>query len=68
LNELWSDRLIEILITDPSKLHFGQEVLHGDIQLLYYDLGDMHTLTLEIKEDIEFQNEINFKLNPEKFS
>jgi hypothetical protein len=68
LNELWSDRLIEILIADPSKLHFGQEVLHGDIQLLYYDLGDMHTLTLEIKEDIEFQNEINFKLNPEKFS
>jgi hypothetical protein len=31
LKELWSDRLIEILIPNPSKLHFGQEVLHGDI-------------------------------------
>jgi hypothetical protein len=31
LNELWSDRLIENLIPNPSKLHFGQEVLHGDL-------------------------------------
>jgi hypothetical protein len=41
---LWSDRLIEILIANPSKLHFGQEVLHGNLQRLDYDLGDMHTL------------------------
>jgi hypothetical protein len=50
-----SDRLIEILIANPSKLDFEQEVLHCDIQGLDYDLGDMHTLTLMIKEDIEFQ-------------
>jgi hypothetical protein len=31
LNELWSDRLIENIIPNPSKLHFGQEVLHGDL-------------------------------------
>ncbi len=68
MNELWSDRLIEILIANPSKLHFGQEVLHGDLQRLDYDLGDMHTLTLKIKEDIEFQRGINVKLNPEFFS
>jgi hypothetical protein len=67
LSELWSDRLIEILIANPSKLHFGQEVHHGDLQRLYYDLGDMHTLTTNIKEDIEFQRGINVKLNPEKF-
>jgi hypothetical protein len=54
LNELYSDKLIEILIPNPSKLRFGQEVLHGDHQRLYYDLGDMHILTLKIKEDIEF--------------
>jgi hypothetical protein len=54
LNELWSDMLIEILSAYPSKLHFGQEVLHGDLQWLYYDLGDMHTLTLKIRENIEF--------------
>ncbi len=55
LNELWSDRLIEILIANPSKLHFGQEVLHCDLQLLDYDLGDMHTLTPQIKEDMKFK-------------
>jgi hypothetical protein len=54
LNELWSDMLIKILIANPSKLHFGQQLLHGDLQLLEYDLPDMHTLTLKIKEDMEF--------------
>jgi hypothetical protein len=44
LNELWSDRLIEILIANPSKLHFRQEVLHGNLQRLDYDLDDIHTL------------------------
>jgi hypothetical protein len=28
---LWSDSLIEILIPNPSMLHFGQEVLHDDL-------------------------------------
>jgi hypothetical protein len=31
LIELWSDRLLTTHIPNPSKLHFGQEVLHGDI-------------------------------------
>jgi hypothetical protein len=43
-----------------------QEVLYGDLQRLDYDLGDMYTLALKIKEDIEFQREINVKLNPGK--
>jgi hypothetical protein len=68
VNELWSDRLIEILIIIPSRLHFGQKVLHGDLQRLDYDLDGMHTLTLKIKEDMEFQRGINVKLNPGKFS
>jgi hypothetical protein len=68
LNELLSDGLIEILIANSSKLHFRQEVLHGDLQRLNYDLDDIHTLTLNIKEDIEFQIGINVKLNPGKFS
>jgi hypothetical protein len=66
LNELWSDRLIEILITNPSKLHLGHEVLHCDLQRLDYDLEDINTLTLNIKEDTEFQKGINVKLNPVK--
>jgi hypothetical protein len=66
LNELLLDRLIEILIANPSKLHFGQEVLHSDLQRLEYDMGDMHTLTLKIKVDIKFQRWIIVKLNPGK--
>jgi hypothetical protein len=65
LNELWSDRLIEVLILNPSKLHFGQEVLHGDLQRLDYDLSARYTLTPKIKEDIEFQRGIIVKLKPE---
>jgi hypothetical protein len=43
-------------------------MFHGDLQGLDYDLGDIHTLTLKIKEDIEFQRGINVKLNPGNFS
>jgi hypothetical protein len=68
LNELWSDRLIEILIANRSKLHFGQEVLHCDLQGLDYDLDDIHTLTPQIKEDMEFQRGLNVKLKPRKIS
>jgi hypothetical protein len=68
LNVLWSDRLIEIFVVNPSMLCFGQEVLHGDLQGLDYDLGDMHILTLKIKEDIKFQRGINVNLNPGNFT
>jgi hypothetical protein len=44
----------------------GQEVLYGDIQRFNHDLGDIHTLTLKIEEDIEFQKGINVKLKPGK--
>jgi hypothetical protein len=66
LKELWSDRLIEIHIADISKLHFGLDALHSDLQILYYDLGDVHTLTSQIKEDMKFQRGISVKLNPGK--
>jgi hypothetical protein len=65
LDELWSDRLIEIIIPNAPELHFGQGLLHSCLQRLDYDLSDMHTLTLKIKEDIKFQKEINTKLNSE---
>jgi hypothetical protein len=67
LNELWSDSLIEIHIANPSKLLFGQEMLHGDLQGLDYDLGDRYTLNPKFKEDIEFQKGINVKLKPRKY-
>jgi hypothetical protein len=54
LEELWSDRLIQILIPNAAGLNFGQGLLHGVLQILYYDLGERYTLTLKIKEDIEF--------------
>jgi hypothetical protein len=49
LTELWSDRLIEIIIPNAPELHFGQGLLHGGLQRLEYDMGDMHTLTPQIK-------------------
>jgi hypothetical protein len=54
LKELWSDRLIEILISNAAELHFVQELFHGDIQRLYYDLGDRHIPYPNIEEDMEF--------------
>jgi hypothetical protein len=54
LIELWSDRLLETLAANSSKLHFGQGLLHGDLQILYYCLGDRHTLYPNIEEDMEF--------------
>jgi hypothetical protein len=54
LSELCSDRLLEILILNAPEFHFEHGLLHGDLQTLYYDLYDSYTLTLKIKEDIEF--------------
>jgi hypothetical protein len=50
------------LIPKAPELHLLQGVLHGDLQRLYYDLGDMNTPTLKIKEDIEFQMGLIVKL------
>ncbi len=68
LIESWSDRLVKTPVANPSKLHFGQEVLHCYIQRLDYDLDDIHILNPQIKEDIEFQRGINVKLNLGKVS
>jgi hypothetical protein len=65
---LWLERLIASLIANAPKLHVEQEVLHGDLQRKYSDLGDIHTLTPKTKEDIEFQRGLIVKLNPEKFT
>jgi hypothetical protein len=54
LIELWSDMPLETLVANPSKLHFGQELLHGDLQRFYYGLCDRHTPYLNIEEDIKF--------------
>jgi hypothetical protein len=54
LNGLWSDKLIEILTPNAPELHFGQVLLHGDLQSLDYDLDDRYTLTPKIKNDIDF--------------
>jgi hypothetical protein len=50
------------LISKAPELHFRQGVLHDDLQRLYYDLGDMHTPTLKIKENMEFQKGLIVKL------
>jgi hypothetical protein len=58
---LWSDRLLAHLIANAPEFHFGQEVVHGNLQGLEYDLDDIHTLTIKIKKDIEFQRGIIVK-------
>jgi hypothetical protein len=63
LTRWWSDRLVVNLIPKSLELHFGQRVLYGDLQRLDYILGDMHTPTLKIMEDIEFQIGLIVKLN-----
>jgi hypothetical protein len=35
-------------IANPPEIKLRQEVLHGDLKTLYYDLVDMHKLTLHI--------------------
>jgi hypothetical protein len=61
LIELWSDRLLTTLIPNPSKLYFGQGLLHGDLQRLYYGLGDRHTPYPNIEEDMQFTDVLIFK-------
>jgi hypothetical protein len=51
---LWSDRLLETLVSNPSNLYFGQVLLLDDIQRLYYGLGDRHTPYPTIEEDMKF--------------
>jgi hypothetical protein len=63
LKELWSDRLLAHLIANPSKLKYGQEILHGDLQRLYYDLGYLHTPYPNIEEDMEFTRVLIIKKN-----
>jgi hypothetical protein len=54
LVELWSDRLLETLVANPSMLHFGKGLVHGDLQRLYCGLDDRHTPYPYIEEDMEF--------------
>jgi hypothetical protein len=51
---LWSDRLLETLVATPSKLHFRQGFLHGDLQRLYYGLAYRNTPYPNIEKDMEF--------------
>jgi hypothetical protein len=61
LTKLWSHRLIATLIANAPELHFGQEVLHGDLICLHYDMEDMHKLNPQIEEDMEFRRWLNAK-------
>jgi uncharacterized protein Usg len=43
-------------------------VLHDDLQYLYYDLVDMHKLSPQINEVMEFRRRVNVKQILEKIS
>jgi hypothetical protein len=40
-------------------------VIQGGVEALLYHLEDMHTLTLKVEEDVEFQRWLNVKQNLE---
>jgi hypothetical protein len=52
LTKLWSDRLLETLVANPSKLHFGQGLLHGELQGFYYGMDYRHTHHIPISKKI----------------
>jgi hypothetical protein len=47
--------LIATLIANPLEFHFGQKVIHGDLKCLNYDVVDMHKLSPQIDEVMNFQ-------------
>jgi hypothetical protein len=53
--------------TNPPELKLRQGVLHGGLYPLHSDLVDMHNLTPNVKEVMEFQGGINVKLIPKNF-
>jgi hypothetical protein len=48
-------KILQLLFKFRPELKFGQEVLHGDLQTLHYDLVDMNKPSPKIKEVREFQ-------------
>jgi hypothetical protein len=63
LTNLRSNRLIATLFLNRSELHFGQGLLHCDLQSLYYHLVDMHTQYPKIEEDNEISKVLSAKQN-----
>jgi hypothetical protein len=61
LTELWSHKLIATLIAIRPEHHFGQEVLHGDLQCLHYHLVGLHMLYPKIDKVMEFPSRLNVK-------
>jgi hypothetical protein len=63
LTELCSHSLIATLIVNPPGIHFGQEVIHGELQYLHYDLVDMNKLSPRIQEVLSESPSLDTKSN-----
>jgi hypothetical protein len=50
---------------NPPAYQMRQEVIQYGLQTFLFHLKDMHTLTLKIEEDIQFQRGLNVKQNLE---
>jgi hypothetical protein len=59
---MFSHRLIGTTIAIRPEHKPKQEVLHGGLQTLYYDLVGMHKLTPKIQEVMKFQTWLIAKL------
>jgi hypothetical protein len=56
LSKLCSISLVATAIAHSPELNCGQDLLHGALQSLHYDLIDMHKITPKIQEVIAFTN------------
>jgi hypothetical protein len=66
LTDLCTNRLIATRFPNWPVLHFGQGVLHDDLQSLHYQPFDTYKLSSKIQEVIEFQRWLVVKLILEK--
>jgi hypothetical protein len=63
LTKTCSHRLIATPTTNPPEVHYGQDVLEGDLQYVHYDLVYMYEPSPKIQEVTEFHIKLNIKLN-----
>jgi hypothetical protein len=62
----WPLRDVGPTVTNSPLIQTGQGVLHDGLQILVFDVLDMHRLNHTIEEDIEFSKVLTAKQLPKK--
>jgi hypothetical protein len=64
IQKSWPPRDVGPTIANSPLIQTGQGVLHDGVQILLFDVLDMHRLNPTIKEDIEFSKVLTAKQLP----